>query len=68
MSLQGEQLSAAALRAGEIASAGIETVYMHKRGLLVPVDGTVSMVRDAAGQATHFLLRADVRRTSGAPA
>lgn len=66
--LKAHQEIARALRAGEIASAAIETVYMHKRGLLVPVDGTVSMVRDAAGQATHFLFRADVRRTSGAPA
>jgi len=39
---------------------------MHKGGLLVPVEGTVTMHRDARGQATHFLFRADVRRTSGA--
>jgi len=57
---------ARALRAGEIQSADIETIYMHARGLLVPVEGTVSLHRDAAGEA-HVLFRADVRRTSGAP-
>ena len=39
---------------------------MHAGGLLVPIEGTVSMLRDGAGQPTHFLFRADVRRTSGA--
>ena len=57
---------ARALRAGEMQSADIETVYMHAGGLLVPIEGTVSMLRDGAGQPTHFLFRADVRRTSGA--
>ncbi len=57
---------ARALRAGEIRSADVETIYMHARGLLVPVEGTVTMHRDARG-AEHFLFRADVRRTSGAP-
>jgi PAS domain S-box-containing protein len=57
---------ARALRAGEIPSAEIETVYMHAGGLLVPIEGTVSMLRDGAGQPTHYLFRADVRRTSGA--
>jgi PAS domain S-box-containing protein len=58
---------ARALRAGEIASADVETIYMHARGLLVPVEGTVTLHRDARG-AEHFLFRADVRRTSGASA
>jgi PAS domain S-box-containing protein len=57
---------ARALRAGEIQSAPVETVYMHAQGLLVPVAGTVTMHRAAgAGPATHYLFRADVRRTSG---
>ena len=54
------------LRSGELRSANIETIYMHKRGLLVPVEGTVAMHRDAGGQQ-YVLFRADVRRTSGAP-
>jgi PAS domain S-box-containing protein len=57
---------ARALRAGEIASAQVETVYMHAHGLLIPIAGTVSMHRaDPSGPATHYLFRADVRRTSG---
>ena len=64
--LAEHQEIARALRAGEIESADVETIYMHKGGLLVPVEGTVTMHRDARGQATHFLFRADIRRTSGA--
>ena len=55
------------LRSGELQSANIETIYMHKRGLLVPVEGTVAMHRDAGGRP-YVIFRADVRRTSGAPA
>jgi PAS domain S-box-containing protein len=64
--LTTHQEIARALRAGEIDSADVETIYMHAGGLLVPVEGTVAMCRDAAGEPTHFLFRADVRRTSGA--
>jgi hypothetical protein len=54
------------LRAGEIASAPVETVYMHAQGLLVPIAGTVSMHRAAGTDpATHYLFCADVARTSG---
>lgn len=57
---------ARALRAGEIGSAQVETVYMHAHGLLIPIAGTVSMHRaDPSGPATHYLFRAEVRRTSG---
>jgi PAS domain S-box-containing protein len=63
---KAHQEIARALRAGEIESADVETIYMHAGGLLVPVEGTVTLRRDAAGEPTHFLFRADVRRTSGA--
>jgi PAS domain S-box-containing protein len=64
--LPAHQEIARALRAGEIHSAPVETVYMHAQGLLVPIAGTVSMHRAAGtGPATHYLFRADVRRTSG---
>jgi PAS domain S-box-containing protein len=57
---------ARALRAGEIHSAPVETVYMHAQGLLVPIAGTVAMHRPAGrGTEPHYLFRADVRRTSG---
>jgi len=56
---------ARALRAGEIDSAPVETVYMHAQGLLVPIAGTVSLHPAGGGAATHFLFRADVSRTSG---
>ena len=52
--------------AGEIQSADVETIYMHAGGLLVPVEGSVTMLRDEAGRPTHYVFRADVRRTSGA--
>ena len=64
--LKAHREIARALRAGEIQSADIETIYMHSGGLLVPIEGTVSILRDAAGQPAHYLFRADVRRTSGA--
>lgn len=64
--LAAHQEIARALRAGEIHSAPVETVYMHAQGLLVPIAGTVSMHRPAGGAAaTHLLFRAEVRRTSG---
>jgi PAS domain S-box-containing protein len=64
--IAAHQEIARALRAGEIDSAPVETVYMHAQGLLVPIAGTVTMHRAAgAGPATHYLFRADVRRTSG---
>jgi len=57
---------ARALKAGEIQSADVETVYMHAQGLLVPIEGTVSMHRaQPGGPPTHFLFRADVSRTAG---
>ncbi|HUR86188.1 MAG TPA: PAS domain S-box protein [Solirubrobacteraceae bacterium] len=66
--LAAHQEIARALRAGEIQSAPVETVYMHAQGLLVPVAGTVMMHRaGGGGEPTHFLFRADVSRTSGAP-
>ncbi len=58
---------ARALKAGELQSAEVETVYMHAQGLLVPIAGTVSVHRPpAGGPPTHFLFRADVSRTAGA--
>ena len=66
--LKAHQEIARALRAGEIQSAEIETVYMHAGGLLVPIAGTVSMHRaEPAGPPTHYLFRADVSRTAGVP-
>jgi PAS domain S-box-containing protein len=60
------QQIARALRAGELQSAPVETVYMHAQGLLVPIAGTVTMHHAAGpGPATHYLFRAEIRRTSG---
>lgn len=63
--LEAHQEIARALKAGEIRSAEIETVYMHAQGLLVPIAGTVSL-HHVAGEP-HILFRADVSRTSGVP-
>ena len=58
---------ARALKAGEIASAEVETVYMHAQGLLVPISGTISLHRPEGDGEPHFLFRADVSRTAGVP-
>lgn len=58
---------ARALRTGELDSADVETVYMHAQGLLVPIEGRVSMLRDAAGSPSYYLFLADVSRTAGLP-
>jgi PAS domain S-box-containing protein len=64
--IAAHQEIARALRAGEIDSAPVETIYMHAQGLLVPIAGVVSMHSPAAGgEATHYVFRADVSRTSG---
>ena len=65
--LQAHQEIARALKAGEIQSAEVETVYMHAQGLLVPIAGTISMHRPQPGGEPHFLFRADVSRTAGVP-
>ena len=41
--------------AGEIESAAVDTSYVHAQGLLVPVAGRLSLIRDA-GDPSHFLL------------
>ncbi|MEA2194361.1 MAG: hypothetical protein QOG42_795, partial [Solirubrobacteraceae bacterium] len=65
--LTAHQEIARALRAGEIQSAEVETVYMHAQGLLVPIEGTVSLHRAQPGGEPHFLFCADVSRTAGVP-
>ncbi len=41
--------------AGKIESAGIKTGYVHAQGLLVPIVGTLTLVREN-GEPSHFLL------------
>lgn len=43
--------------AGEIESADVNTGYVHAQGLLVPVTGTISLVK-VDGEPDHFLLAA----------
>jgi hypothetical protein len=40
---------------GKIESADIKTGYVHAQGLLVPVVGTLTLVREN-GEPSHFLL------------
>jgi PAS domain S-box-containing protein len=47
----------AALLAGEEESVEVNTGYVHAQGLLVPIAGTLSLVRDDAGEPEHFLLQ-----------
>ena len=44
------------LATGEIEESPVETCYLHKEGLLVPVSGTVSLVRGEDGSPDHLLL------------
>ncbi len=44
------------LATGEIEESPIETCYLHKEGLMVPVSGTVCMVRGPDGSPHHLLL------------
>ncbi len=44
--------------AGEIESARVNTGYVHAQGLLVPVVGQISLVRES-GQPSHFLLEVE---------
>jgi hypothetical protein len=46
------------LLAGELDSAEVNTGYVHAQGLLVPVIGTISLVRSEEGEPDHFLLSA----------
>jgi PAS domain S-box-containing protein len=43
------------LLAGEIESGEVNTSYVHAQGLLVPVVGTISLVKSGA-EPDHFLL------------
>ena len=49
--------------AGEIESARVDTGYVHAQGLLVPVVGQISLVRES-GQPSHFLLEVESRLAS----
>ena len=46
--------------AGEIESARVDTGYVHAQGLLVPVRGQISLIRES-GQPSHFLLEVEIR-------
>ncbi len=48
----------AQLAAGEIDRARIDTVYLHGQGLMVPVHGTLELVRED-GRPSHLVLRVD---------
>ena len=43
--------------AGTIESAEVKTGYVHAQGLLVPVVGSIRLVRED-GEPRHFLLEA----------
>jgi PAS domain S-box-containing protein len=43
---------------GDMDSAEVRTGYVHAQGLLVPVVGRLSLVRDDSGEPAHFTLEA----------
>ena len=56
---QTEEL--ALLKTGELESVKFQSSYMHSQGLMVPVDGELSLVRDDAGEPASLLLTAAER-------
>ena len=56
---QTEEL--ALLKTGEIESVKFQSSYMHSQGLMVPVDGELTLVRDEAGEPASLLLTAAER-------
>jgi PAS domain S-box-containing protein len=56
---QTEEL--ALLKTGEIESVKFQSSYMHSQGLMVPVDGELTLVRDEAGEPASILLTAAER-------
>ena len=48
------------LAAGEVERAGVDTMYLHAQGLLVPVKGGLELVRNGGGVPAHMLLSVDV--------
>jgi PAS domain S-box-containing protein len=56
---QTEEL--AALKTGELESVKFQSSYMHSQGLMVPVNGELTLVRDEAGAPASLLLTADER-------
>ena len=56
---QTEQL--ALLRTGELESIKFQSSYMHSQGLMVPVDGELTLVRGEDGEPASLLLTADER-------
>ena len=48
----------AALAAGEVEHARIDTVYLHGQGLIVPVSGTLDLVRED-GRPSYLVLRVE---------
>ena len=55
--LQTHREQMKAMLAGEIESAQVKTGYVHAQGLLVPVVGSIRLVRED-GEPSHFLLEA----------
>ena len=56
---QTEEL--ALLKTGELESVTFQSSYMHSQGLMVPVDGELTLVRDDAGEPASLLLTAAER-------
>jgi PAS domain S-box-containing protein len=58
--LQTHREQMKAMLAGEIETAQVKTGYVHAQGLLVPVVGTIKLVRED-GKPSHYLLEATGR-------
>jgi hypothetical protein len=49
------------MTAGELESVTFQSSYMHSQGLMVAVDGELTLVRDDAGEPVSLLLSANER-------
>ena len=46
---------------GELESVAFQSSYMHSQGLMVAVDGELTLVRDDSGEPVSLLLTANER-------
>jgi PAS domain S-box-containing protein len=52
------------LASGKLETVKLQSTYMHGQGLMVPIVGELTVIRDEAGKPDHLLLVAEDRQTS----
>ena len=60
-----QQQQLAELASGELEGVVVQSTYMHGQGLMVPVIGELTVVKNEDGAPSHLLLRAEERERTG---